>query len=758
MKAYLSFLKSRILYLVLCLSILLCVAAPTTVSAQDTPPVDPSTLLVDTSVELTDGSETEAVLPQEEMEPAVNLTAEMAADNSKWMSWFGAPDIRGQVIQTLFDSRNWLYIIGDFHLMGGMIAGNILMWNGTEWSNMNGGADGEIYNMAADQNGNVYISGAFTYVGGVYSPGLARWDGTAWSSMGVVATAKTTYGPVAVSPSGKVYLGRLLDGNYQIDVFSDGISQTAASTFLSHNINPNLDLAVNSKDEIFLDDCSQIRKWSGSNMEIIKEPLTCDNHSENYHRHAMFIDQIDQLIFMDTVFYQGYSTPVMYVFDPFYKEWSVTHYEGFYFKIAQDIYRNLYYVVGTTYAEHLMRWDGEDWNEMFTFEPRKEYFSSFNMDKNGSFYYVYYSNGRTTIKKLEGTEWACITEDGEGFSTDVTALAADDQGGLYVGGMFYDKAGVKTSRLLYRKDDQWINLDPKAHLYAKEGSATKKMYWSQVNHSLYILNYIDNSPLNLWDGTQWQAVAMPKLYSANWNTFALDRQSNVYLLGEKMILLGTNAEAAILRRDGSSWTPLLVDSHVRIDLVDSDAQGNLYAAGNYFDGDKCLNFYFVARQTPKGWYFLGNKAIDGKITDMKISPEGIVYIAGDFDRIGKSNIRRIAYFDDRWRGINANFQNMRVNALALDETQNLYIAGRFNQIGGVNANNIVKWNYYTQKFTPLGSGTDNQVLAMAFQTNGLYVGGSFSLAGGKPAAGLSCYGCYIPGPQVPRAYLPLMGR
>ena len=62
----------------------------------------------------------------------------------------------------------------------------------------------------------------------------------------------------------------------------------------------------------------------------------------------------------------------------------------------------------------------------------------------------------------------------------------------------------------------------------------------------------------------------------------------------------------------------------------------------------------------------------------------------------------------------------------------IYAAGAFTVIGGVNANRIARWNG-TAWEALAGGGTNARVTALAASDSALYVGGEFTLAGGLPA-------------------------
>jgi hypothetical protein len=61
----------------------------------------------------------------------------------------------------------------------------------------------------------------------------------------------------------------------------------------------------------------------------------------------------------------------------------------------------------------------------------------------------------------------------------------------------------------------------------------------------------------------------------------------------------------------------------------------------------------------------------------------------------------------------------------------LYVAGSFNAIAGISANNIAKWN--GSSWSAMGSGMNGTVYALAWDGTNLYAGGQFYTAGGTSA-------------------------
>ncbi|MEI8044775.1 MAG: Ig-like domain repeat protein, partial [Verrucomicrobiota bacterium] len=88
------------------------------------------------------------------------------------------------------------------------------------------------------------------------------------------------------------------------------------------------------------------------------------------------------------------------------------------------------------------------------------------------------------------------------------------------------------------------------------------------------------------------------------------------------------------------------------------------------------------------------------------------------------------FSDSGWSGLGTGLNGAVVNvyALALDGSGNLYVGGLFTSAGGVSATNIAKWN--GSVWSPLGSGINSTVTALAISGTNLYAGGEFTSAGG----------------------------
>src|SRR5712692_8839425 len=97
---------------------------------------------------------------------------------------------------TVFDDRSGsaLYAGGQFITAGGVLVNNIAKWDGTQWSALGSGLGvegcdscGHVLALTVFDDGSgpaLYAGGGFTRAGGVVVNSIAKWDGTQWSALG----------------------------------------------------------------------------------------------------------------------------------------------------------------------------------------------------------------------------------------------------------------------------------------------------------------------------------------------------------------------------------------------------------------------------------------------------------------------------------------------------------------------------------------------------------------------------------------------
>src|SRR5579862_4907822 len=112
-------------------------------------------------------------------------------NGTNWSS-LGSGINGGAVTCLALDSSGNLYAGGYFTNAGGLSANYVAKWNGTNWSTLNSGISGGgndsdgpyLSALACDTLGNLYAGGDFTTAGGVTANSIAKWNGSAWTSLG----------------------------------------------------------------------------------------------------------------------------------------------------------------------------------------------------------------------------------------------------------------------------------------------------------------------------------------------------------------------------------------------------------------------------------------------------------------------------------------------------------------------------------------------------------------------------------------------
>ena len=162
---------------------------------------------------------------------------------------------------------------------------------------------------------------------------------------------------------------------------------------------------------------------------------------------------------------------------------------------------------------------------------------------------------------------------------------------------------------------------------------------------------------------------------------------------------------------------------------------DVYAGGNFVSAGG-VSASYVARYDGNTWNAL-RSTINGPVSAL-IFYNGNLYAGGAFTNV-IAGITNLARWDgNSWSAAGGNGPNRQVTDFATDGS-NLFVGGMFTQIGGIAADGIAKFD--GNSWSALGSGVKGlqgvitgQVNKMAWQSNQLYVVGSFERAGNAGAS------------------------
>jgi trimeric autotransporter adhesin len=371
----------------------------------------------------------------------------------------------------------------------------------------------------------------------------------------------------------------------------------------------------------------------------------------------------------------------------------------------------------------------------------------------------------------DGTAWKSIGSLSGGLAI-AQGLAHNGQN-WYVGGSFTNAGGVSARNIAAWNGTAWSALG--------EGIAGYAGVLIIHQGTLYASGIADNgaqgAPLVArFNGNSWENLSSS--FSASGSVYALASDGTNLFAAGYFQTPGRN----VARYDGTGWTPLGEGLDGNVDAL-AIWNGELYASGSFTGG--------MAKWNGSQWINLGASFRPKPPTRLQAWKDGL-YLAGDFTNINNQAMAEIARYDangfqplngrvagnvytlsaddaklylagdfiylqqsepqDSWilaQGVgvwdgdhydnlyNEQFANgvgLFVTAIAKSGNE-IYVGGTFHAAGDASANYIAKWD--GQHWSGLGTGVENRtstatprVDAIAAHPDGIFVGGSFSHAGG----------------------------
>ena len=109
-------------------------------------------------------------------------TISIYAQNIRWDNQFISTNAPDDTVFAITSPGNVIFAGGAFTNIGGTSANHIAMYDGTNWSALGSGINGNVYDIEYFNN-YIIAGGDFTNAGGVATENLAIWDGSAWATI-----------------------------------------------------------------------------------------------------------------------------------------------------------------------------------------------------------------------------------------------------------------------------------------------------------------------------------------------------------------------------------------------------------------------------------------------------------------------------------------------------------------------------------------------------------------------------------------------
>ena len=397
-------------------------------------------------------------------------------------------------------------------------------------------------------------------------------------------------------------------------------------------------------------------------------------------------------------------------------------------------------------AMGLARWNGSEWSDLDS-APDSGFAGVVNtltsyQDELIAGGNLSLTDGDALIARWDGTQWQQLNgPDGGSLLGGWVHVLSEFQGDLIAGGTFSQADGQAASGIARWDGHSWQPLvDGDANGVSLNGVRSVAIFDGEL---IVGGSFFDPEPRYLarWTGSTWDLVG-GKSERLRSEVYAMHAHGDKLLVGTTVTDDNGLISRGLVSWDGMQWQPLPETGNSGFDsLVLSLAfiDENLIAGGNFLTaGDQLVNG--VARWDQATWHSYGNDPADHWLWEPSalIEFDGALVAAGGY--IDGDHFGGVARWDETlssWVELTSpNGQGIPgwVEALAIFEDE-LIAAGSFSQAGGVQVNNIARWNGSEwQALTgSAGTGTGSRNYALTLFNNDLIVGGWFTSAGGIPA-------------------------
>ncbi len=625
----------------------------------------------------------------------------------------------GPVVHALAVSGNDLYAAGYFTTAGGIAANNIAKWNGTNWSALNAGVDNWVEALAVSGS-DLYAAGQFVNAGGLAANRIAKWNGSSWSALGLgISGAPPNPSVLALAVSGSdLYVGGSFTNAGGITANGiakwDGSSWSALGSGMNERVTT---LAVSGSDVYAAGDFStNVAKWNGSSWSAL-----------------------------DSAVGSGLGFP---------KTLAVS---------GGDLYAggNLLTWVGpgaSTYGAYVAKWNGSSWVELGSgiylewgesWDPQVYALAvaGTNVYTGGAFRRA----GDVTahcIAKWNGSNWSALAPTFV-YLNAVTASGRD----VYGAGVFAAADGTQSNYVAKWNGTNWSALGSK---FQGDASFRPLVAALAVSGSdLYAGGAFTNAggtPANriaMWNGSNWSALGSGMDWTNRYIpiVYALAVSGNALYAGGQFTSAGGIAANNIAKWNGTNWSalgsgigPWLDGGFATVSAL-AVLGRNLYAGGIFTAaGGSPANY--IAKWDGNSWSALcsgmgGSGSAPGYVTALAVLCSDL-YAGGYFTTAGGITVRCVAKWDgSSWSALGSGMESDDGNgttpyvyALAVSGND-LYVGGLFTAADGTAANYIARWN--GSGWFDLGSGMDRDsvVRNLAASSTELFAAGGFTRAGGK---------------------------
>ena len=588
---------------------------------------------------------------------------------------------------------------GSFQNAGGAASRGIARWNGAGWvgfgSGIAGGQYGIVNALVVLPNGDLVAAGDFSSISGVAANHIARWNGNSWSAL---ATGVAWPGnpasvlSLAALPNGDVAAGGWFTVAGGAPAIGVAVWNGSAWSALGGSVNsavhtilpmPNGDLIVGGQfGSAGGVTAIGVARWNGATWSSLGTGLRFGTGLGQAYSLARTPNG-------DVIATGGFTT------------------------------------AGGVAAGNIARWNGVTWSALgsglaFGVGQTLVVRAAGPVLTGGQFT-VAGGAPAGRVAQWSGTGWSPLTS---GWNGAVRAFTTRSNGDLVAAGYFTSAAGVAANRVALW-NGSWSPMGSGMDfVYALATTANGDVV---AGGQFGLAGGVLANSVARWTGSAWSAMGT----GLSGAVIALVTLPNGNIVaGGTFMNAGAVPVNGIARWDGSSWSPLGAGFNSHVWALAVMPNGDLIAGGQ-FTSSGAVATPFVARWDGLTWSSMGG-GLNDAVEALAVLDTGELVAAGQFSGGPAVNAPRVA----RWNG--STWSPMGIGVLGTGWSRlavlvplpggQLLLGGQFDNLNGVPANNLARWNGANWTSLP---GTDGEIYVIAPLPGGAFaVGGEFATVGG----------------------------
>jgi trimeric autotransporter adhesin len=371
---------------------------------------------------------------------------------------------------------------------------------------------------------------------------------------------------------------------------------------------------------------------------------------------------------------------------------------------------------GPSLVQNIAQWDGRTWSSLGSGVDGLVWALavSGNDVYVGGDFTVAGGLAANGIARWDGSVWHALGA-GLGVASGTARVfsIAVTGGDVYAAGVFSTAGGASANNIARWNGSSWSGLG--AGLNAAVCDLAMSGTTLYAGGDFTTAGVVAAKRIAKWDGSTWSALGT----GMNGRVWTLAVMGGDLYAGGSFTSAGTAGTARIARWNGSSWSS--VGGGVSGDVNDLVVMGGTLCAAVQGGGVRML--------IGSSWSSLGSVWYNAYA--LAVGPSGL-YAVGSIQTIGGASVHNVALWDGTsWKrlgsgmGLDAGARTLAVIG------RDLYVGGEFSNAGGTPVSYIARWD--GSAWHPLGTGLNSYPCALAVKGNDLYAAGWFTTAGGSSA-------------------------